>query len=341
MITSSWNSFLTRFPQERIDIYFTEEYYKLYASSEETSLAFVYEEKDNVLIFPFLSKESEIYDGSIVKDFETAYGYGGPISNTYDRNFIQRALEAFYEELKLNNYLAGFVRFHPLLNNSDGFECIGQLIFDRKTVAINLNGSAEDVWMNEIHTKNRNVIKKGAKEGLIFEADYSYGSLDKFIQLYNNTMDKLQADDFYYFGDEYFDKFSKLFSNSFIGKVIYQGHIIAAAIFFWGGFFGHYHLAGSDINYLKLSPNNFMLWNAAIEMKKHNVKFLHLGGGTDSEERNSLFQFKRKFSKNVYDFNIGKVVFDRAHYQAIVENWEQTFPDRNELYKARLLKYRY
>lgn len=341
MITSSWDSYLDKFPKERTDIYFTEGYHKLYASSEEKPLAFIYEDNGNILIFPFLSKESEIFDGTTVKDFETAYGYGGPISNCSDSQFIHNALDAFYKELQTDNYLAGFVRFHPLLNNYEGFESIGQLIHDRKTVAIDLSGTDDDVWMNEIHTKNRNVIKKGAKEGLTFEADYSYESLGEFIQLYNSTMDKLHADEFYYFGDEYFDKFPKLFPNSFIGKVICKGQIIAAAIFFFDGYYGHYHLAGSDINYLKLSPNNFLLWNAALELKKQGVKLLHLGGGTDSDESNSLFQFKRKFSKSVHEFNIGKVIFDIDRYQDIVCQWEQAFPEKNEMYRNRLLKYRY
>ncbi len=341
MITPHWDSYLKVFPKGRTDIYFTEEYHKLYASPEETPKAFVYEENGNILIFPFLSKESLTFDGTIVKDFETAYGYGGPVSNTADQIFIRKALKAFYEELQSANYLAGFVRFHPLLNNSEGFDCIGQLIFDRKTVAINLSGTEEEVWMNEIHTKNRNVIKKGAKEGLIFEADYSYQSLDKFIKLYNSTMDKLHADGFYYFGDGYFENFPKLFPNSFIGKVSYNNQIISAAIFFFDEVYGHYHLSGSDINYLKLSPNNFLLWNAAMELKKHGVQLLHLGGGTGSDENNSLFQFKRKFSKDVYDFNIGKVIFDESRYNRIVDKWESTFPEKNEIYKQRLLRYRY
>lgn len=341
MITPNWDLYLSKFPQKRTDIYFTEGYHKLYSSPEETSLAFVYEEDEDIFVFPFLSKESKIYDGTLVKDFETAYGYGGPVSSTSNPKFIHAALKAFYEELQASNYLAGFVRFHPLLNNSEGFDSIGQLIPNRKTVAINLIGTEEEIWMGEIHTKNRNVIKKGAKEGLSFEADYSYKSLDRFVQLYNSTMDKLNADDFYYFGVDYFEKFPKLFPNSFIGKVSYNDQTIAAAIFFFDGVYGHYHLAGSDINYLKLSPNNFLLWNAAMELKKHGVQLLHLGGGTDSDENNSLFQFKRKFSKSVYDFNIGKVIFDEFRYKSIVDKWAFTFPEKNEIYKQRLLKYRY
>lgn len=341
MITPHWDSYLNEFPIDKTDIYFTEEYHKLYASPEEAPLAFVYEENGNVLVFPFLSKESPIFDGTIVKDFETAYGYGGPISNSANQLFIRKALKGFIEELQSANYLAGFVRFHPLLHNSECFDSVGQLIYDRKTVAINLSGTENEVWMNEMHTKNRNVIKKGAKEGLVFEADYAYQSLERFIQLYNSTMDKLHADDFYYFGEEYFEKFPKLFPNSFIGKVSYNDQIIAAAIFFFDGVFGHYHLAGSDTNYLRLSPNNFLLWNAAMELKKHGVQLLHLGGGTDSDENNSLFQFKRKFSKNTYDFNIGKVVFNDSRYNEIVERWASTFPEKDARYKSRLLKYRY
>lgn len=341
MITSSWNTYLDTFPKDKTDIYFTEEYHKLYASSEEIPLAFVYEEGERIMVFPFLSRDSVIYDGTLVKDFETAYGYGGPISNTSDQKFREKALKVFYKELKSANYLAGFVRFHPLLNNTGEFESIGRLIHDRKTIAIDLSGSANDVWMMEIHTKNRNVIKRGIKEGLEFEADYSYNSLEDFILLYNSTMNKVKADDFYYFGKDYFSKFKTLFPDSFIGSVRHGGQMIAAAIFFYKGAYGHYHLAGSDIDYLKLSPNNFLLWRAAIEIQRQGVKFLHLGGGTNADEANSLFQFKKKFSKKEYDFYIGKVIFDEESYKEIVEKWEFTFPEKNKLYKSRLLKYRY
>lgn len=341
MITESWNSFLSRFPQEKVDIYFTEEYNRLYANPKECPLAYVHENGEKLMVFPFLSNESAIYDGTIVKDFETAYGYGGPVFNNDDEDFAIKALSGFHKEMRDAGYLAGFVRFHPLLNNIVAFESIGKLIKDRSTVAIDLSGTIDEIWMNEIHTKNRNVIKKGGKDGLIFEADYRYDSLERFVQLYNSTMDKLHADDFYYFGDEYFHKFPEFFPNSFIGKVLYQDKIIASAIFFFDGVYGHYHLAGSDIDYLKYSPNNFLLWNAACELKNRGVRLFHLGGGRDSDENNSLFQFKRKFSKSVRDFYIGKVIFDESKYKEIVYKWEMDFPGKNEIYKPRLLKYRY
>ena len=340
-ITGSWNNYLGMFAPEQRDIYFTEEYLRLNAAAGEQARAFVYTEGDKVMLFPFLAREHETCDGVKIRDFETAYGYGGPIYNTDDDAFIKKALIAFKNEMADEGYLAGFIRFHPMLDNQRYFDMIGDVIYDRKTIAINLSAPIDDVWMNEIHTKNRNVIKKGSKEGLTFTADYEYKSLDRFKNLYTATMDKLGADSFYYFSDEYFHNFKKLFPRSFIGCVNFENEIIAAAIFFFDGIYGHYHLAGSNINLLSLSPNNFMLWEAAKELKKRGVKRFHLGGGMDSDESNSLFQFKRKFSKNTCDFYIGKLIFDNNTYIEVCRRWEERNPDKAAHYGNRLLKYRY
>lgn len=341
MITEHWNNFLDKFPVERRDIYFTEEYHRINATRDEIPEAFVYEENGMIMVFPFLSCENTTDEGIKIKDFETAYGYGGPIYNTDNEAFIKRSLSAFKEELSETGYIAGFVRFHPLLNNQTHFDSIGDLLFDRNTVAIDLTESAEDVWMNEIHTKNRNVIKKGQKEGLRFKADYNYDSLVRFRELYEITMDKLSADSFYYFGDEYFENFKELFPNSFIGEVSLDGEIIASAIFLYDGIYGHYHLAGSDVSKLRFSPNNFLLWEAAKELQNQGVRYFHLGGGINSDETNSLFQFKRKFSKSTHDFYIGKMVFDPESYSDVCRRWEEHNPEKVNKYGCRLLKYRY
>ena len=155
-------------------------------------------------------------------------------------------------------------------------------------------------------------------------------------------MDKLSADGFYYFEDSYYDNLKKGITDSFIGCVQnYEGQIISAAIFMYNGPYGHYHLSGSDKSHLAISPNNFMLWNAAIELQKRGVKRFHLGGGTDGNEDNSLFLFKHKFSKDTCQFYIGKLVFNQGLYNTICADWEARNPDKAEQYKYHLLKYKY
>ena len=338
-ISEHWNQQLEKYPIENRDIYFREEYVRLYETDTEKAVCCIIEDGDKCMLFPFLRRRFE-YKGEILHDFETAYGYGGPIWKQANNNFKVSALRLMADELTRHNYVAGFVRFHPLLQNQEHFT-IGRVIEDRKTVAIDLLPSEEDIWMQEIHTKNRNVIKKGDKSGLQFVVDNDYHYLPDFIRLYNATMDKLDATDFYYFKPEYYEKFVKTLPHSFLGVVLYEGKVISAAIFMYEGNHGHYHLSGSDVTALKLSPNNYMLWHAALELKRRGVKTFHLGGGTTSNEDDSLFCFKSRFSKQTCQFCLGKIVFNEQLYNAVSADWERLNPSKAEQYKHFLLKYKY
>lgn len=340
IITEHWNQFLSSFAPEQKDVYYTEEYVRLYETDAERALCYVYTEDEKCFLMPFLSR-AFTHKGETYYDFETAYGYGGPIYNTEDDSFIQSAWSAFMEYANQNNYVCGFVRFHPIMNNVKGFGNYGNLYLDRKTIAMDLSAGIEATWMNEIHTKNRNVIKKGEKNRLKFIVDDNYAHLPEFISLYNSTMDKLSAEDFYYFQDSYYENLKQNIPDSFLGVVEHEGRIVAAAIFFYSLPYGHYHLAGSDRSALSLSPNNFLLWNAAKELTVRGVQKFHLGGGTDGSEENSLYQYKRKFSKSEYQFSFGKLMFNQEVYDSVVAEWAAKNPEKAEKLKFILLKYKY
>jgi len=339
-IVEHWNQYLDDMQPEMQDLYFREEYVRLYETDKERAYAYVYTHEKSVLIFPFLRSTIQ-YKGQVFYDFETAYGYGGPVTNNIDSEFIEKALIEFKRCADHEGYVCGFVRFHPLMTNFKGLEKIGSLIFDRNTIAIDLSQGLEYAWVNEIHTKNRNVIKKGEKNGLQFVADYEFNYLEEFMNLYNATMDKLEADDFYYFANDYYCELKSKIKNKFLGVVIYEEQVIAAAIFMYEKPYGHYHLAGSDKRFLSLQPNNFLLWEAAKELYKNGVKLFHLGGGTTGDEDNSLYQYKKKFSKESHPFYIGKIIFNEEVYESLCKDWENKYPDKKERYKHYLLKYRY
>lgn len=339
-LLENWNTLLNKFPEKHKDIYFQEEYVKLYERKNEEAVCFAYEENDKIFLFPYLRRRFE-YQNAVYYDFETAYGYGGPISNINDDVFYNNAIDSFKSYCLDHNYIAGFVRFHPLLNNYLRFSKIGDVVFDRHTIAIDLSLTSGDIWMKEIHTKNRNVIKKGIKSGLDFIVDREFKNIDEFVWLYNKTMNKVEADSFFYFDTNYYTLFKTGIKNSFLGLVSQEERIIAGAIFFYSQDYGHYHLSGSDPDYLKENPNNFMLYEAALTMKSCGVKKFHLGGGFNSEESNSLYQFKRKFSKNSYDFYIGKLIFNKILYDDLCQKWTGKNPDKQNAFKYHLLKYKY
>lgn len=337
-LLKQWNSYLNKFSSSKKDIYFTEEYVKLYEDDCSEAVCLVVTEEKNILLMPFIKRR--ISDSYF--DFETAYGYGGPIANTDDILWIMNSLKESVEYLKNEGYVAGFTRFHPVLKNADLCRDIFTVIDDRFTVSINTEENADSIWINQIISKNRNMIRKAEKNGLTFEADYEFKELDAFKSLYNTTMKRLEADDFYFFDDEYYEKYVEAFKGkSFLGLIKKDGLIVGAAMFMYDGIYGHYHLAGSNREYTSFGVNNLLLWNAAQEMHNSGIKNFHLGGGTSSSEEDSLFKFKNSFSKNLNQFSIGKLVINEDKYKEICSDWENKNPDKVEKYGKLLLKYRY
>ncbi len=344
-ILEEWDSILDEFPADKKDIYFSHKYLTLYENEEKKALCAVCKEGGSVLLMPFLRGEIEGF-----YDFESAYGYGGPISNTDDSAWNREAFCGIHDYLKSNKYLCGFTRFHPLINNvslladDESNDITGriQLIYDRPTVYIDTSEDSESIWSNQISSKNRNMIRKAENNQLEYKAEYDFRSYEEFIELYIGTMRRLSAEDFYYFDRDYYFKLKDNFEgSSFLGTVRKDGKLICAAIFLYSELFGHYHLEGSDRDYSRIGANNYLLWKTACEMHDLGINKFHLGGGTSSSLEDPLYKFKKVFSVNQSSFYIGKQVFDNPNYLSICDEWSKQNPDKADLYGNRLLKYRY
>ena len=341
-ITDNWDDVLSSFPYEKSDVYFTKKYVELYETAENKAVCVICRDGDRIMLMPFLRGEVNDY-----YDFETAYGYGGPVSNTADEEWNQQAFGGIYDFLKGNNYLCGLVRFHPLLKNNQSVkEDSGKrnikVIYDRQTVAIDTSLSEEDIWSTQINSKNRNMIRKAEKNGLEYHTEFDFASYDEFIALYNETMTRLNADNFYFFDNAYYQRIKEAFpGNSFLGTVRKDGKLVCAAIFMYSKRYGHYHLAGSDRDYSSLGANNFLLWKAACEMHALGVNEFHLGGGTSSSPEDSLYKFKKAFSLNEKSFYIAKVIFNDQAYDSIVKTWEEENQNKIIRYGKFLLRYKY
>lgn len=337
IITDHWNSYLESFEGYQKDIYYYEEYVRLYETDSNKALCIVCTEDDRVLLMPYLRGEIDGY-----YDFETAYGYGGPISNTKDTAWLDRAFASINACFIKEKYICGFIRFHSLLENAEYCKDYIRTIFDRSTVAISTDVSEEKIWTEQIVSKNRNMIRKAEKNGLEYVAEYDFASMPDFIKLYNATMQRLGAEDFYYFTEEYYKGFVEKFKDhSFLGTVRKDGELICGALFMYSECYGHYHLEGSNHDYSSLGANNYLLWKTAVEMHNKGIREFHLGGGYNSQPDNSLLKFKKAFSSNIKDFYIGKWIFNEQKYNEVRDKWMEQYPDKAEKLGNLLLCYRY
>ncbi|GAA0076323.1 hypothetical protein UT300005_07010 [Clostridium sp. CTA-5] len=317
--SNKWNSYINKLPPQFRDIYFTSEYYKLYeANGNGFGKLFVYKDKENLAIYPFLINVISGYElNDSYYDIETAYGYGGPVVNTSDSNFVGNFERAFKEFCSQNNIIAEFIRFHPFLNNYKIFMDNIKVSHNRITSYIDLSKDIEKIWTSDITSKNRNVIRKAEKSALKVNFDTD---LNSFKKLYKITMDNVNASSQYYFSEEYFSALSRL--NNVCLNVKLENVTIASAVFLKGYQNFHYHLSGSLKEYLKYSPNNFLLWTAIKYAKSNGFCKFHFGGGLTDSLTDNLYKFKKSFCKNTADFYIGKRIHNKEIYNCLINKWE-------------------
>ena len=315
------------------DIYYNDDYVSLYIKENEELFSFEYKEGTKTFINKTIKRpilkigNTQVDDGFY--DLETAYGYGGFYTNTDDVIFINKAMKEYTQKCKDENIVAEFVRFHPFNKFPiDYTNLLNFNIHDRNVVVKKLS---ENI-MASYNAKVRNAVKRATEKVEIQESE----NIDKFIELYNATMEKNDATDFYFFDKQYYINLLK--SNEVkLYEVLHQDEVIAMGFFMFSSDIAHYHLsANSDISY-KLNSNYALLDTMFHKAQELGIKYFLLGGGTTTEENDPLLKFKTKFSKELKPFYISGKIYNKEIYVKYNKLWEaQTNEDIKYFLKYRL-----
>lgn len=335
-----WDDYYRRIPSHRRDVYFLPEYYSLYQNyGDGEALCFVFEQDGELAVYPFLKNSITILGYELDKeyyDIQGAYGYNGLITSSDDKSFIDAFWKTFDAWCQEKDIVAEFTRFHPLLNNQEIASPKMKTFYSRHTVALDLTD--DDIWMHQISSKNRNMIRKAEKEGVsIVESD----DYETFRKLYDGTMTDLHAEDFYFFPPKYYEEYKQTFiDKSMLCLAMLDGKVIAGSMFMFSDDYAHYHLSARDREYSRYAANNLVLWYGIQKAKERGCKWFHFGGGTTGEDDDSLLKFKKEFSKILCDFWIGKRVHNQMVYDSIVAQWKDRYPESYQVNKVKLLGYR-
>ena len=298
------------------DVYYLSGYVKAFQIHGDGEPQMIYYEENGLRgIYVYMKRKTAI-DG--VFDSITPYGYGGFLLEGNQSEENLKALWAAYEQrMKEENIVDNFVRYHPVLANAVPMKVCSEVIDLGKTVAMDL-ASEEVIWKN-IHTKNRNMIRKAEKNGIVIKHGQGLELFDEFVRIYNATMDKDHAEDYYYFKPEFYRSIHEdLKDNYEMFWAEYEGKIIAMSIMIFANGRLNYHLSGSDIEYRNLAPSNLLLYKAALWGSEKGMKTFHLGGGVGSGEDN-LYKFKIAFNRfSDYQFSIAKHIFNNVKYDELV-----------------------
>lgn len=338
-----WNRIVKDFA--KWDIYYLNEYakalqlhgdgqpYLLYWENGQDKMAFVVMQND---IAEFGIFKEKINKGELF-DWTTPYGYGGIlVSESASAEWVKQNIDELYKWAEKNNIVSSFFRYHPLLQNQKVLESMEKVSYVKKTIYVD-TASEELIWAN-MTPNNRNMVRKAKKNGVAIFKDHGE-HLEEFMEIYNATMKKNNAEDYYYFGRDYFEYIrDNMKDNIIFFYAVYEEKIISASIFFYNEKFMHYHLSGTLMGYNKLGATNLLLTTAATWAAHHKIKKFHLGGGVEKED--SLFRFKKHFNRNgLLDFCIGAEIYMPDEFAKLVnlrKQYDETFDET----KPFLIKYR-
>lgn len=263
----------------------------------------------------------ELIEEGLYYDLVTPYGYGGWLIEykLENKNILaEKKLFAEYSKwCKDNNIISEFVRFHPVLENQKFVADFYDVISLGNTIAMDL--STPDVIWDNLISKNRNMIRKAKKSGIkIFNGRFPE-IYHKFREIYNATMDKDNAEEYYYFEDKFYDSLLyDLAQNAQAFYAVLEDKVIAASIILAANQHLNYHLSGSLREYQNLAPTNLLLYEAALWGCENGCKTFHLGGGVGANE-DSLYKFKKAFYRGEgCRFHIGRKIFCREMYDDLV-----------------------
>jgi len=320
-----WDEIVKSFPQH--DVYYLSGYSKgFYIQGDGVPFLFYYYDTDIRGICVMMKRD--ITHNSFFKnkfetgkwfDIVTPYGYGGFIfDGILNAESLKRFNDVYNNKLKEENIISAFIRYHPQLLNADSVRTLSPVIDLGLTIEMDLE-SEEVIWNNFI-PENRNVIRKAIKNGISIYHGKELSLIDKFMIIYNSTMDQNQAKDCYYYGKEFYESIhNDLFDYYEMFYAEFEGEIIAMSIILFANKRMHYHLSGLKFEYRSLAPTNLLLFEAARWGSNKGFKSFHLGGGLGSGE-DKLFKFKKAFNRNSgIQFSIGKQIIIPEMYDELVE----------------------
>lgn len=294
------------------DVYFTRGYGQAVAASENAEWRLI-ELADGRWQMPLLVRELE----SGRKDAVSPYGYAGVYADpTLDPTDVTDLWRTTRELLAADDIVSVFVRQSPLVPQAPTPSHAIAVVNGHATFFVP-TPSADAAW-DAMEGRSRTAIRKSVKLQTTVSvapataADVAAGS--DFRRLYEATMGKVQARDYYFFSDTYYEALVDGLGDDLLIGIARDpsGQALCASLFMRGPHALHYHLSGSTLEGSRGGATNAVLWAAIQLAAAQGLDGLLLGGGV--HDGDGLERFKRSFGGEVKNFDAYGLVVDEQAF---------------------------
>lgn len=311
--------------QLRHDIYHLPEYFYLEATrSNSIAEAILISDEEKLFFFPYLLREcNNLFDDALAEetlDIVSPNGYAGILLSETAKTleFTDSAIKRLIQVLQQKNVCSAFLRLHSILNQD--FDKLYNFDFCQlsgETISINLKLSEVEIWQ-QTRPEHRNKINRCKRLGLTARMVPFKEYVREFNEIYEETMDRVGATNFYYFGYDYFWHLQRMLGE-YIHLCIVElsGQIACAGLFTECSQIVQYHLGGTRSKFLQQAPSKLMFNYVSLWAKKRGNEVFHLGGGVGGA-KDSLYHFKAGFSQQRHAFLTLRIIVNQSQYYHLV-----------------------
>ncbi len=249
-----------------------------------------------------------------LRDAVSPYGYGGPVGFGYEPPW-DAFHQAYDEWCTAYQVVTSFFRFHPLYGNH--VHSSASMRSERLAGTVGWRIVSGRDLLAGMHKEHRRTIRIAQSAGLrAIQLPIDRSNVSRFRALYEKTMARVDANEYYMFHDQYWDFLSDQLSPQvlLLEAITREGALAAAALCFVTPPWMHYHLGASADFGRPLGATTWLLWMAGCLGQDQGIEVFHLGGGRGGDE-DSLLRFKLRFDPvGRLDAAIGKQVHDPGRY---------------------------
>lgn len=311
-----WNEVVKSF--NNYGVHYLKEYAEAFTiNNDEKPLLFYYEGASyrgiNVVLKRDVAKDKHFIgklEPNKYFDFSSPYGYGGWIFDGGEHH--DEAYNLYLNWCEENNILAEFVRFTLFDRPKDFY---GLTIPRVLNVVRNLEDSFVNIEKN-FERRVRKDLKKTGDLKIVVDEEGAY--LKEFLDIYYSTMDRRNAEDDYYFSEEFFKKINSMKGNYVYFHVLLNDKIISTELVIMDKNNMYSYLGGTNSEYFAYHPNHFIKYHIIKWGVEHGYKNFVLGGGYGTND--GIFNFKKGFApEGIVQFYTGQKVLNQSLYDELVK----------------------
>ncbi len=334
-----WNNIVKTFPN--YDVFYLNEYATAFMNENKSNgvpILLLYEngeERAINVVFKRDVADDNKFIGKVEKrkyyDLISPYGYGGFLGNIVDYD----ALNSTYNSYCIDHgYVCEFVRFELFTDYHRYYD--GEVESRTHNVVRSLDISLEDMWM-DFKQKVRKNVKRANENELEIKIENTGENLSDFLEIYYSTMDRSNAENEYYFSENFYLTLNEMKDNIMYFHVLHDQKVISTELVIYGAEHAYSYLGGTNREYFDLRPNDFLKYEIIKWAKEKGLKSFVLGGGYGSDD--GIFQYKTCLApRGVVDFFIGRKIFDKEGYEKLVDLRAEDNP--NCIFSAFFPQYR-